>query len=55
MAKKDAIYVVDDSFKISEAIDGMSDEEREQQAKIWEEEGRKEKEKIRKRKKLVTL
>lgn len=43
-------YVLDDSFKVSEVIERMSDEEREKQAKIWEKEGRREKEKIQKRK-----
>lgn len=48
-------YILDDSFKVSEVIEKMSDEEREKQAKIWEEEGRREKEKIQKRKKLLVI
>ncbi len=48
-------YVVDDTFQISEEIENMSDEERRQQIKIWEEEGRREKEKIKERKLLRTI
>ena len=51
----DTTYVLDDSFKISETIERMSDEEMEQQAKIWEEEGRRGKEQIKKRKKLIPI
>jgi len=50
-----AHYVEDDTFQISEEIKNMSDEERRQQIKIWEEEGRREKKKIKERKLLRTI
>lgn len=55
MMDNDIVYVVDDTFRISEEIERMSDEERRQQIKIWEEEGRQEREKITKRKTLLDI
>lgn len=48
-------YVLDDTFEIPEEIEKMSDEERYRQMKIWEEEGRQEREKITHRKTLLVV
>lgn len=42
----DKIYIIDDTFKISEEVQNMSEEEMERQIAILETEGRREKEKI---------
>lgn len=42
-------------FRFPEEIKNMSDEERRQQVKIWEEEGRREKEKIKESKTLRSI
>lgn len=55
MAKKDVVYIVDDSFEISEEVKNMSEEEMDRQIKIMEEQGRKEREKIKERKHLLSF
>lgn len=50
-----ALYVLDDSFEISEEVKNMSEEEMNRQIKIMEEEGRREREKITKRKSLLVV
>ena len=47
------VYILDDTFQISEEIQNMSEEEMKKQAKILEEEGRRERKKIKKRKTLL--
>lgn len=49
----DIVYVLDDTFQISDEIEKMSDEERRRQIRKWEEEGRREREKITNRKTLL--
>ena len=49
------VYVLDDTFQISEEVQNTSEEEMHKQAKILEEEGRREREKIKKRKTLLDL
>lgn len=46
-------YVLDDTFKISEEVMNMSDEEMERQINILEEQGRCEREKIANRRDLL--
>lgn len=48
-----AFYVIDDSFKVSEEVKNMSEEERHRLASILEEDGRREREKIKNRKTLL--
>lgn len=49
------VYILDDTFQISEEIQNMSEEEMKKQAKILEEEGRRERKKIKKRKTLLDI
>ncbi len=51
----DKIYIIDDTFKISEEVQNMSEEEMERQIAILETEGRREKEKIEARQKEKVL
>lgn len=51
----DKIYIIDDTFKISEEVQNMSEEEMERQIAILEAEGRREKEKIEARQKEKAL
>ena len=51
----DKIYIIDDTFKISEEVQNMSEEEMERQIAILEAEGRREKEKIEARQKEKVL
>lgn len=44
------VYILDDTFQISEEVQHMSVEEMHRQAKIVEEEGRRERKKLRKEK-----
>lgn len=53
--KNKIVYVVDDSFRISEEVENMSEEEMERQIKIMEEAGRKERDKIKERKSLLAI
>lgn len=48
-------YILDDTFQISEEVQNMSEEEMHKQAKILEEEGRRERKKIKKRKTLLGI
>lgn len=49
------LYIVYDKFEISEEVENMSEEERERRIKILEEQGRREREKIKERKKLLDI
>ncbi len=49
------ILIIDDLVEVSEEIKNLSYEERERQIKILEEQGRKEREKIKERKKLLPI
>lgn len=49
------VYVLDDTFQISEEVQHMSVEEMHRQAKILEEEGRRKRKKIKKRKTLLDI
>lgn len=51
----DTVYVLDDTFQISEEVQNMSEEEMHKQARILEEEGRREMAKIKERKTLITI
>lgn len=51
----DKIYIIDDTFKISEEVQNMSEEEMDRQIAILEAEGRREKEKIEVRQKEKAL
>lgn len=51
----DKIYIIDDTFKISEEVQNMSEEEMDRQIAILEAEGRREKEKIEARQKEKAL
>ena len=51
----DKIYIIDDTFKISEEVQNMSEEEMDRQIAILEAEGRREKERIEAREKEKTL
>jgi len=51
----DKIYIIDDTFKISEEVQNMSEEEMDRQIAILEAEGRREKEKIETRQKEKAL
>ena len=51
----DKIYIIDDTFKISEEVQNMSEEEMDRQIAILEAEGRKEKERIEAREREKTL
>ena len=49
------LYIVYDKFEISEEVENMSEEEIERRIKILEEQGRREREKIKERKKLLDI
>ncbi len=49
------VYVLDDTFQISKEVQNMSEEEMHKQARILEEEGRREREKIKTRKTLLDI
>lgn len=49
------ILIIDDLVEVSEEIKNLSFEERERQIKILEKQGRKEREKIKERKKLLPI
>lgn len=49
------VYILDDTFHISEEVQNMSEEEMHKQAKILEEEGRRERTKIKERKTLLAI
>lgn len=49
------LYIVYDKFEVSDEIKNMSHEEMERQIKILEEEGRREREKIKERKTLLSV
>ncbi|MCX4328686.1 MAG: hypothetical protein OSJ45_15615 [Lachnospiraceae bacterium] len=51
----DKIYIIDDTFKISEEVQNMSEAEMDRQIAILEAEGRREKEKIEARQKEKAL
>lgn len=51
----DKIYIIDDTFKISEEVQNMSEEEMDRQIAILEAEGRREKERIEARQKEKAL
>lgn len=53
--KNEIVYVVDDSFRISEEVVNMSKEEMERQIRIMEEAGRRERDKIKERKSLLVI